>query len=166
MEEKRKNPPKSKHEGSERSSPYPISRLAPSFELVDLASEIAQADRMVGNVAGGKLEIIARQIRALQKEAQELLVRTRENLDLHRADCHFPKRIGQIYHLYRKESGVLYWSMLSPDDWGTAAPHDFEGSYRLEADQSWTPKAQIEESAESPEALVQRLLQSELTFSE
>lgn len=36
------------HQGADRSAPYPVSRLAPSFGLVELAREIEQADRIVG----------------------------------------------------------------------------------------------------------------------
>lgn len=147
-----------KHEGPARTSPYPMSRLAPRHDLVDVAREIAEADRAIGAVVGGKLEVIARQIRALQEEARELLDEARRDLELHRAEHAFVKRVGSIYHLYRRPDGRLYWSMLSPDDWNGAPPHVFEGSYRLEADQSWTPLAEVDESAERPEELARRLL--------
>jgi hypothetical protein len=38
----------------------------------------------------------------------------------------------------------VYFSMLSPADWGGAPPHAFEGSYRLEADMRWTPAGEID----------------------
>ncbi len=37
------------HQGADHSSPYPVSRLAPGFDLVDLAREIDQADQMVSS---------------------------------------------------------------------------------------------------------------------
>ena len=40
------------HEGAASFSPYPISRLAPSFGLVDMAREIEAADTMLSAVAG------------------------------------------------------------------------------------------------------------------
>ena len=147
-----------KHEGPARTSPYPVSRLAPAHDLVDVAREIERADRTLGAVVGGKLELIARQIRALQEEARAILEDTRRDLDLHRAKCAFVKRIGATYHLYEREGGGLYFSMLSPDDWGGAPPHAFVGSYRLEPDQSWTPADQIEGDATRPEDLVRGLL--------
>lgn len=149
-----------KHLGPARTSPYPVSRLAPTHDLVDVAHEIAIADRAIGSVVGGKLDIIARQIRALQEEARNILAEARRDLDLHRAEHAFVKRPGSIYHLYRRPDGRLYLSMLSPDDWGGSPPHAFEGSYRLEADQSWTPVDEIDADAERPEDLVRRLLSS------
>ena len=42
-------------------SPYPTSRLAPAFSLVDVASEIARADETIARVTEARLEVIARQ---------------------------------------------------------------------------------------------------------
>ena len=63
------------------------------------------------------------------------------------------------YHLYERENGTLYFSMLSPDDWGGEAPHTFRGSYRLEADMSWTPEEEIA-ARDEKRGVVQRLLGS------
>lgn len=147
-----------KHLGPARTSPYPVSRLAPAHDLVDVAREIATADQAIGSVVGGKLEVIARQIRALQDEAQALLSAARRDLELHRAECSFVKRPGSIYHLYRRGDARLYFSMLSPDDWGGAPPHPYEGSYRLESDRSWTPVDEIDAPPERPEDRLRRLL--------
>ncbi len=147
-----------KHDGPARTSPYPVSRLAPAVELVDVAREIERADHAIGNVVGGKLEVIARQIRALQEEAQGILERARRDLDLHRATCSFHKRAGQVYHLYERASGDLYFSMLAPADWGGAPPHPFLGSFRLEADHSWTPAEEIEGDGRSPAEVVRAVL--------
>ena len=147
-----------KHEGPARTSPYPVSRLAPVHDLVNMAREIENADRTLGAVVGSKLEVIAKHIRVLQDEAQAILEQTRRDVDLHRAECSFKKRPGQLYHLYERPGGRLYFSMLSPDDWDGAPPHPFRGTYRLEADQSWTPLEEIEGDPEAPEALLRRLL--------
>jgi len=104
----------------ERASPYPISRLAPPFSMVETAKQIAD------------------QIRGLQEKARGLLERARRDQELHRARCNLQRRAGATYHLYRGADGERYWSMLSPADWGGTPPHAFEGSYRLELDMSWT----------------------------
>src|SRR5256885_7246201 len=109
-------------EGPKRSptagSPYPLSRLSAPHSLIDMAREIQAADSLLSAVAAGKLESIARQIRALQQEAARTLEAARADAELHRASCNFKKIPGQIYHLYRRTPTDPYFSLLSPEDWG------------------------------------------------
>lgn len=140
-----------KHRGPEHASPYPLSRLAPRFDLVDVAREIQQADTLIGAVVGNKLSLIADQIRALQAQARAALEEARESSDLHRVECRFQKVAGGVYHLYRRPDGKRYFSLLSLDDWGGAPPHSFEGSFRLEADMSFTPIERLAERGEKEE---------------
>ena len=82
-------PPTKKYQGSkhtlaERSAPYPVSRLAPSMELVDLARTISEADNTIQSHTTGKLKIIARQITALQDEARKILQQAQRDQQLHR----------------------------------------------------------------------------------
>ena len=128
-----------RHLGPSRSSPYPVSRMAPTHDLVDAARQIAEADQVIGTVVHGKLQIIADQIRALQAQAKKVLEEAREDASLHRARCNFQKRVGHTYHLYERTDGSSYLSMLGPEDWRGQPPHGFVGSYRLEYDMSWTP---------------------------
>jgi hypothetical protein len=126
------------HEGPRHSSPYPLSRLAPPMDLVDLAKEIEQADLMLAGKVNAQLAIIADQIRTLRDEARRILREAQKDKDLHRAHCSFQKRSGQTYHLYEKANGTLYFSLLTPADWQNKPPHSFCGSFKLEADYSWT----------------------------
>jgi tRNA(Ile)-lysidine synthetase-like protein len=59
-----------RHDGPSSSSPYPVSRLAPVHDLVDIAREIETANTMISTVAGSKLQVIAEQIQALQAQAR------------------------------------------------------------------------------------------------
>lgn len=129
------------HTGPGRAAPYPVSRLAPAIELVDLAGQIAEADRALDLRVNAKLKVIADQIKALQAEARKILEEAQHDQELHRACCAFKRKPGSIYHLYRRPEGGRYFSMLSPRDWRGAPPHEFIGSYRLENDLSWTPAA-------------------------
>ncbi|MFT3774106.1 MAG: DUF2452 domain-containing protein [Minicystis sp.] len=138
MAEDRPDPDAPEHALTTRAAPYPMSRLAPRFDLVDMAAEIQRADATVSMVAGGKLDVIRKQILALQEQARGILEEADRAARLHRARCNFPKRPGHVYHLYRRGEDDLYFSMLSPDDWGGSPPHPYEGSYRLENDQTFT----------------------------
>jgi hypothetical protein len=124
------------HLGPAHASPYPQSRLAPVHDLVDVARQIQEADAMLGAVAHGKLAVIAEQIRALQVQAREIIESAQRDAGLHRAQCRFRKRVGQRYHLYRRDDGSEYFSMLTPEDWGRP-PHAHVGSYELMPDMAW-----------------------------
>ncbi|MDH5491017.1 MAG: DUF2452 domain-containing protein [Myxococcales bacterium] len=152
-----KNREGERYRGPQRSAPYPMSRLAPAHDLIDMAREIQSADEAIATATAGKLEMIARQIRALQHEARAVLDKAQQDHDLHRARCNFQRRPGRIYHLYRRPEGQTYFSMLSPAEWGHRPPHEFLGSYRLEADRSWTPAEQAEERDREGEALTRLL---------
>lgn len=152
--------PPSIHDGEDRSSPYPMSRLAPAFGLVDLAEEIAQADRMISGRANAQLAQIAQQVRSLQAQAREILRAAKEDMQLHRAKCQFKRIPGKVYHLYRHDNGELHFSMLSPDDWRGKPPQTFLGSYRLDTDMSWQPADRPPAQAD-PELLQLLALQKE-----
>ena len=127
------------HQGADHSAPYPVSRLAPAFRGTELATEVAQAETLLGARTGAKLRVIADQIQALQTQARQILAEAREEQALTRAQCAFKRIPGKTYHLYRKADGTTFFSMLSPQDWRGEPPHEFSGSYRLGLDWSWTP---------------------------
>ena len=147
------------HHGADHSAPYPVSRMAPSFELVNLAEEISQADTTLAAHASGKLRLIANQIKTLQDEARQVLEQTQRDQLLHRAQCSFKRQPGKTYHLYQKANGTSYFSMLAPAEWGSKPPHSFLGSYQLQIDMSWTPIEELTENNNETEEIVRRLLE-------
>lgn len=149
--------PGQKHHGSQNTAPYPVSRLGANVELVDLARQISQADAMLNTRVSSKLQVIADQIRLLQAEARNILAQTQQDQELHRLPCNFKKAPGKIYHVYSKPNGQHYFSMLSPAEWGQSPPHAYQGSYRLENDQSWTPTERLNEEDNSRELVMQLL---------
>lgn len=144
--------------GADRSSPYPVSRLAPAFDSGDLAAEVARAESMLSARTGAKLRVIADQIKALQGEARKVLEEAREERSLTQAQCAFKRIPGKTYHLYRKANGQTFFSMLSPTDWGGRSPQAFLGSYRLESDYSWTPAERAADPDETGDLVRQLLL--------
>jgi len=123
---------------SHKASEYPTSRLSAPFEPIDQSQMIAAADRMLGVVAGGKLKIIHEQIEYLKNKARDIITTAERDMQLNRVSCSFEKRAGHTYHLYERGEDNLYFSLLSPDEWGGNPPHRFVGSYKLEPDFTWT----------------------------
>jgi hypothetical protein len=153
-----KLPDPGRYDGPARAAPYALSRMAPSFSLVDVASEIEKADSMLATVTGGKLGVIAEQIRRLQDQARVMLERAQRDAELHRARCSFEKKPGGVYHLYRKDDGERWFSLLAPEEWITAQPQTFEGSYRLEADMSFSRVDVLEDEPRADLEAVRALL--------
>ena len=145
------------HQGPDYTAPYPVSRMAPSFEIVDLAREIAHADKQITQHTNSKLKVIAEQIKQLQNQAKAILEQAQQDQILHRAKCNFTRKPGKIYHLYEKPDGTHYFSMLSPQEWSGSVPHPYQGSYRLEPDMSWTP-AEMLSDVDAEKILLERLM--------
>lgn len=133
------------HQGADHSSPYPVGRLAPAFQVGDLAAEVAKAEALLSARTAAKLRVIADQIQSLQRAARQVLADAREEQTLNQAQCAFKRIPGQTYHLYSKGDGQPFFSLLSPADWDGRPPHPILGSYRLESDYSWTPAGQSSE---------------------
>jgi hypothetical protein len=145
------------HQGGDRSSPYPVSRLAPAFQAPDLAAEVERAQSMLSARTSAKLHVIADQIKSLQEEARKVLEEAHDEQALTHAECAFKRLPGKIYHLYQRPNGSRYFSMLSPDDWRGEPPHAYLASYRLENDYSWTPLEALDQADDTGD-LVQQLL--------
>ena len=138
MSEAPKLPDAGRYQGPSRAAPYAMSRLAPSYSLVDAAHEIERADTTLAVSAGGKLSVIAAQMKRLREQAERILLRAQRDAELHRARCSFEKKAGRVYHLYEKDDGEKWFSILAPEEWPSAQPQSYAGAYRLELDMSFT----------------------------
>jgi len=123
---------------NKNSLPYPTSTLAPPVTLVDRAKEIEKANESIQSHLNAKLEIIVKQIRALQNEAEEVLKKAKTDSDLHHVSCSFEKKPGTTLHLYEKNSGERYFSRLSPAEWNPP-PHNWVGSYKINHELGFDP---------------------------
>lgn len=136
------------HEGKSNTSPYGISRLAPNILLVDSKAELDEASRSIVQVSSSKLEVIAKQINFLQRQAEQIIESARRDIKLHKAECSFSRKVGQVYHLYEKSNGNFQWSILSNEDWNFNPPHKYIGSYKLLPDQTWKDVNNSDEDVE------------------
>ncbi|XP_007442337.2 uncharacterized protein C1orf50 homolog [Python bivittatus] len=92
----------------------PAARKAQPSDLVALAEQVEKADEFVRANACNRLTVIAEQIQYLQEQARKVLEDARRDADLHHVACNFVKKPGNVYYLYRRETGQRYFSMLSP----------------------------------------------------
>lgn len=103
-------------------------------DIISLATQIQNADKQLKVGTCQKLCVILDQVRSayllivkhffyiymfkikmLQAQAMEILKESEESQLLHNAACNFTKKPGHVYHLYQRQSGQSYFSMLSPE---------------------------------------------------
>ena len=72
----------------------------------------------------------------LQEEFRQLIATSEDTQRMYDASVSFVPIVGQVYHLYRRENGDEWISMIAPDDFGRYY-HEYLGSYRLATDSVW-----------------------------
>lgn len=141
--------PQKKYDGENvregaHASPYPVSRLGAPISLVDSAKLIEAASETVALRTNAQLEVIVDQMQALQAKAKEVMAQALNDIDLIRVECRFQRVPGKIYHLYQRNDGRRYFSMLAPHEYSQGVPHTFIASYRYEHGETWTRAEDIE----------------------
>lgn len=86
-----------------------------------------------------QLGMIAEQIQTLAKQYDQIKTRLEISELIYLAEISFVAKIGQTYHLYRRDSGKDVLSMIGPQDWGrNGAPFSqFLATVKLLADHTW-----------------------------
>ena len=72
----------------------------------------------------------------LQEEFRQLVATSEDTQRMYDATVSFVPIIGHIYHLYRRENGEEWVSMIAPEEFGTYY-HEYIGSYRRATDSVW-----------------------------
>ncbi len=136
-----KNEPKAwapRHRGPDHSSPYPVSRLAPAFHGGELAEQVAKAEADAvcthrGQAPGHRGSDEGTPAGGAQGPGGGPRGAGPDPGPV-RLQAHYRQDLPS----HRKPDGQTFFSMLSPADWGGRPPQEHLGSYRLEADYSWT----------------------------
>ncbi|KAM4651652.1 uncharacterized protein C1orf50 homolog [Discoglossus pictus] len=144
-------------------STYQTNRMGDPSDLVELAKQVQKADDFIRANACNRLTVIAEQIRLLQEQAKQVLEEAKRDNDLHHAACNVVKKPGNIYYLYKRESGQRYFSILSPKEWGASCPHEFLAAYKLQHDMSWTPFENIEKR-DAEISIIDKLLNHQIAL--
>jgi hypothetical protein len=85
-----------------------------------------------------QLRQIQEQIELLYKQAQEIKSRTDISVWIYQAQMGFNPLVGHVYHLYEKDDGKHFLSMVSPGEWGRSRSFKcFVATVKLLADHTW-----------------------------
>lgn len=92
------------------------------------------------NQAQQQMAMLKRQAEALMEEARRIEERLRLSAQIFEADVNFTPVVGQIYHLYNRENGRKFLSLVGPRQWGERSkPLEHLGTFRFLADSTWEP---------------------------
>ncbi len=106
---------------------YPTEIGAPKFEPDNISLFKIEKTSKIKKYYSSKFE-------EMTKEYENLMAEIQMNERLYTASHNFEPTSGEIYHLYKKESGEEFLSLISPDQW---KKFEFIGSYRFLSDGRW-----------------------------
>lgn len=106
---------------------YPTEIGSPKFQPDDISLFKIEKTSKIKKYYSSKFEEMA-------KEYEKLMLEIQVNERLYMASHNFEPISGEIYHLYKKESGEEFISLISPDQW---KKFEFIGSYKFLSDGRW-----------------------------
>jgi hypothetical protein len=106
---------------------YPTEVGAPKFEPDDISLFKLGKTGRVKNYYSSKLKEMSKEYECLIKEIEV-------NERLYMSCSNFEPIAGEIYHLYKRESGEEFISLISPNQWDK---FEFIGSYQFLSDGRW-----------------------------
>lgn len=78
------------------------------------------------------------QMKTLLDQANQLKRRVEISERIYQSEMGFSPVIGQEYHLYTRENGADFLSMIAPKEWGRSKKWvDYVGSVKLLSDYTW-----------------------------
>lgn len=106
---------------------YPTEVGAPKFEPDNISLFKIEKTSKIKKYYSSKFE-------EMTKEYEKLMSEIQMNERLYMASHNFEPISGETYHLYKKESGEEFLSLISPEQW---KKFDFIGSYKFLSDGRW-----------------------------
>lgn len=109
-----------------------VNRLMESLSIAKLDNDKYEELKRYNTTTISKLQMIAEQIKYLQDSAKNIILISEQNKKLHEAECNFSKIMGHIYHFYERENGVIYCSLIGPNEW--TLYHKYFGTFLYDFD--------------------------------
>lgn len=106
--------------------PYGDSVGAPSIQPTDLTSYKNEKVIKTNDYFISRYEEI-------KEEYKKLIQEYEWNKLVYNSEFRFEPIKGQTYHLYQKENGDLFLSLIAPDEWNQI----FIGSFRIDSNDKW-----------------------------
>lgn len=106
--------------------PYGTNVSAPAIIPDDVATWKSRGVAKVNNQFSAKFNEI-------KEEYRKLIEEYKWNDLVYNASYSFEPVVGDVYHLYSRDNGELFLSLIEPTQW----KRDYVASFRLESTQKW-----------------------------
>lgn len=106
---------------------YPTEIGAPKFEPDNISLFKLEKTSKIKKYYSSKFE-------EMTKEYENLMSEIKMNERIYMASHNFEPISGETYHLYKKDTGEEFLSLISPDQW---KKFEFIGSYKFLSDGRW-----------------------------
>ena len=108
---------------------YPTEIGSQNFKPDDISLFKLEKTTKIKKYYSTKFEEISNQYESLMKDIQI-------NERLYKSNHNFEPVTGEIYNLYKKESGEEFISIISPEEW--KSKFEFIGKFQLTSDGRWS----------------------------
>ena len=88
----------------------------PNLEELDRHKVVTAIQNNSNNYS--KLKVLFKQMENIKNEINEIVNESKQTDVLNEIKCNFKKKPGNTYYLYQKPGGTLFFSILSPEEWG------------------------------------------------
>ena len=127
-----------RYQGELHNAPYALSVTSPKIEPIDKRMLKANAHEAMQHQAEQQIQMLKKQAELLMKQAKAIEERLEISHAIYKADINFEPVINGIYHLYQKEDGTDFLSMIAPEEWGRKKNWaNFVAEIKLLADHTW-----------------------------
>ena len=113
------------------------------FKMIHNNDDMQQIVHSVKNnyASYARLELIAKQMKMLQNEAEHILLHHQYNLDFQKMECRFKKVPGTMYYVFENGNKDRFLSMIPPEKWNvlpgvfiTKVYYDFDCQFYVQTD--------------------------------
>lgn len=84
---------------------------------------------LIEDSASSKINLLKNLLDSITKIGQQEILNINDSIELWRLPCGFTRKIGDVIHLYQRDNGEKFWSLVSPDEWNLDLK--FQGTYRI-----------------------------------
>lgn len=127
------------YQGEAKFSPIPLTVSSPQIVATDKGKIRANAVESMIQHAQQQMEMLKKQAQLIMDQVAEIETRVKLSEEIYAADMSFEPVVGQVYHLYERENGKKFLSIVGPKEWGrTKADLIHLATVRLLADKSWS----------------------------